>query len=36
MDYSNTVPIIRDTALKAGLEIMHVYGSGDFGVDTKS
>ena len=36
MDYSNIVPIIRDTALKAGLEIMHVYGSGDFGVDTKS
>jgi len=36
LDYSNTVPIIRDTALKAGLEIMHVYGSGDFGVDTKS
>jgi len=36
LDYSNIVPIIRDTALKAGLEIMHVYGSGDFGVDTKS
>ena len=36
MDYSNIVPIIRDLALKAGNEIMQVYGSDDFGVDTKS
>lgn len=36
MDYSNIVPIIRDTVLRAGQEIMHVYGSDDFGVDTKS
>jgi 3'(2'), 5'-bisphosphate nucleotidase len=36
LDYSNIVPIIRDTALKAGQEILHVYDSGDFGVDTKS
>ena len=36
MDYSHIVPIIRDLALKAGNEIMQVYGSDDFGVDTKS
>lgn len=36
MDYSNIVPIIRDLALEAGNEIMQVYGSDDFGVDTKS
>ena len=36
LDYSNIVPVIRDLALKAGNEIMQVYGSEDFGVDTKS
>lgn len=36
MDYSLIVPVIRDLALKAGNKIMQVYGSDDFGVDTKS
>ena len=36
MDYQHIVNVIRELALKAGQEIMHVYGSDDFGVDTKS
>ena len=36
LDYAYIVSVIRDLALKAGNEIMKVYGSDDFGVDTKS
>ena len=36
MDYAYIVSVIRDLALKAGNEIMQVYGSDDFGVDAKS
>ena len=36
LDYAYIVSVIRDLALTAGNEIMKVYDSGDFGVDTKS
>lgn len=36
LDYAYIVSVIRNLALKAGNEIMQVYGSDDFGVDTKS
>ena len=34
LDYAYIVSVIRDLALKAGNEIMKVYGSDDFWVDT--
>ena len=36
LDYAYIVSVIRDLALTAGNEIIKVYDSGDFGVDTKS
>ena len=36
MNYASVVPVIRDLALKAGKEIMQVYRSNDFGIDSKT